>query len=47
MCISHDEYQLINPNTQVSLYSDCNCSSNKTIQWNIKLNEEKLPIIKN
>ena len=37
MCIRDDEYQLINPNTQVSLYSDCldNCSSNKIIYWNI------------
>jgi hypothetical protein len=37
MCISDDEYQLINPNTQISLYSYCldNCSLDKTIQWNI------------
>jgi hypothetical protein len=37
MCISNGEYQLINPNTQISLYSDCsdNCSSDKTIHWNI------------
>jgi hypothetical protein len=37
MCISDDEYQLINPTTQVSLYSNCldNCSSDKTIHWNI------------
>ncbi len=37
MCIFDDEYQLINPTTQVSLYSDCfdNCSSNKNIYWNI------------
>jgi hypothetical protein len=37
MCISNEEYQLINPTTQVSLFSYCvdNCSLNKTIQWNI------------
>ncbi len=37
MCISDNEYQLINPNTQVSLFSYCldNCSLDKTIQWNI------------
>ena len=39
MCISDNEYQLINPNTQVSLVSECsdiNCSSEKPIiHWNI------------
>jgi hypothetical protein len=37
MCIFDEEYQLINPNTKISLYSNCfdNCSTNKTIHWNI------------
>ncbi len=38
MCIyDDDEYQLINPNTQISLYSEClnNCSFDKIIHWNI------------
>jgi hypothetical protein len=37
MCIFDDEYQLINPTTQISLFSYCldNCPSNKTIHWNI------------
>jgi hypothetical protein len=38
MCIlSNSEVQLLNPTTQLSLYSKCigNCSSIKNIQWNI------------
>ncbi len=37
MCISDEEFQLINPTTQVALFSHCfdNCSSDKTIKWNI------------
>jgi len=37
MCISDDELKLINPTTQVSLYSNCfdNCSLDKSIHWNI------------
>lgn len=37
MCSSNQEFQLINPGTQVALYSHCidDCLSNKYIQWNI------------
>jgi hypothetical protein len=38
MCIlPNSEFQLINPTTQLSLYSKCieYCSSIKNIQWNI------------
>ena len=37
MCIADVEYQLINPTTQVALFSLCldNCSSIENIHWNI------------
>ncbi|UJR17142.1 hypothetical protein I4U23_004038 [Adineta vaga] len=37
MCISNVEYQLVNPTTQVALYSFCieNCSTVQNIQWRI------------
>jgi hypothetical protein len=37
MCVPNVEYQWINPNTQVSLYSFCvnNCSAIEQIQWHI------------
>jgi hypothetical protein len=37
MCISISEYKLLNPSTQLSLYSYCmeNCSSIENIHWNI------------
>jgi hypothetical protein len=38
MCIlPNSEFQLLNPTTQLSIYSKCigNCSSIKNIQWNI------------
>jgi hypothetical protein len=38
MCIPNAEYQLINPTTQISLFSHCmgNCGSSiRNIQWNV------------
>lgn len=37
MCVSNSEFQLINPTTQVALFSACleNCSSEINITWNI------------
>ena len=37
MCIPNQEYQLINPTTQVALYGQCygDCSNIEQIQWNI------------
>ena len=37
MCAASLEYQLINPTTQVALFSVClgNCSSLQNITWNI------------
>ncbi|UJR16862.1 hypothetical protein I4U23_003760 [Adineta vaga] len=37
MCVSNLEYQLVNPTTQVALYSFCveNCSMIQNIQWTI------------
>jgi hypothetical protein len=37
MCIPNMEFQLVNPTTQVALYSVCvgNCSSIKNITWNV------------
>jgi hypothetical protein len=36
-CITNNEYQLINPTTQIALTSFCidNCQSNINIEWNI------------
>ncbi|UJR06735.1 hypothetical protein I4U23_011024 [Adineta vaga] len=38
MCVAKSEYQLVNPSTQVALYSFCieeNCSTVETIQWKV------------
>jgi hypothetical protein len=38
MCIPNAEYQLINPTTQIALFSHCllkNCSSIENIKWNV------------
>jgi hypothetical protein len=40
MCVTNNEYQIINPTTQIALTSFCmdncyNVSSNTTIEWNI------------
>lgn len=37
MCLSNSDYQLLNPTTQLSLFSSCipNCSSIENIHWNI------------
>jgi hypothetical protein len=37
MCVPNSEFQLINPTTQVALYSICidNCSTVQSITWNI------------
>jgi hypothetical protein len=37
MCEPNQEYQYINPNTQVALFSDCvdQCKFVSDIQWNI------------
>jgi hypothetical protein len=38
MCVPNMEYQLLNPTTQVALFSICigNCSSLLNIKWNIQ-----------
>jgi hypothetical protein len=37
MCIKQNQYQIINPTTQIALTSICidNCSSTVNIKWNI------------
>ena len=37
MCIPHEEYQYVNPTTQVALYSRCTeyCQTTDSITWNI------------
>jgi hypothetical protein len=37
MCVPNLEFQLVNPTTQVALFSICtgNCTTLQTIKWNI------------
>jgi hypothetical protein len=41
MCVPRSEFQLINPTTQVALFSLCvgNCKTIENIQWNVYYGE--------